>query len=333
MTIDWHDPMILYRSGRAFILITHLFAGMYFWEFLITLPFDWELLRGKRKLTFGTTVYLLPRYANLITSILALRITNVFSADVNCKIWIDVTYAFVFGTIGLTSGVLYIRVCAVSKGNRFIKFGMGAAYLGYWGLVAYSVYQPVGYYVEALLTCAVTNVGIHRATTLYMFGFDLICLSIVLIYLLRMHRGDHSGSFYCNRCGIVYIACICVAYLVAVIFPLINLNDAISESSGTAAVFVTTVCATRMQRGLLEFFLSPAGRTVTSGIASVSYAQPYDLSKHTAAISRNGGVGSVHVETTMHVHTENADDGDYKMEPYRSTRGAGEGGTDNLGQV
>ncbi|KAH7094058.1 hypothetical protein BKA62DRAFT_625567 [Auriculariales sp. MPI-PUGE-AT-0066] len=315
MAINWHDPLLLYRSGRASILITHVFAGMYFWEFLTTFRFDWELLRGKRNWTFGTIVYLLPRYSSLMTSILSLRVTNAFSPDVNCKAWMYVLYTFVFTTIGFTSGVLYIRVCAVSKGNRFVTLPLGLAYLAYWGLVVYSVYKPIGFYAESLLTCAITNVGVHRATTLYMFAFDLICLTVTLIFLLRMHRGGSLWKFLLQQ-GIIYIACICVAYLVAVIFPLINLNDSISEASGTAAVFVTTVCATRMQRGLLEYFESPTARTVASGITSVSYPQPYELSKQTPVNSRNIGLSSVHVQTTMHVHTEDNGSGDYKMEPY-----------------
>ncbi|KAH7070890.1 hypothetical protein BKA62DRAFT_806920 [Auriculariales sp. MPI-PUGE-AT-0066] len=237
MSLNWNDPTILYHCGRAYLMVAHFVSGMYIWEFMVTLGFDWAVLRRKRRLTFGTLLYILPRYTSLLLVIVILRISNVFSSSVDCKTWIHVLFAAAFGTIGLTSGILYIRICALSGDHKAVKYGMGLAYLGYWGLVAYSAYQPSGYYVETLYACSPANAGVHRTMEIYMFCFDLCCLSIALrdrLFRLHLRSIPHYP-----------------------IFTLLNLNDPMTASSGVVGVFLMTVCSTRMQRQLLEYFDDP----------------------------------------------------------------------------
>ncbi|KAH7059121.1 hypothetical protein BKA62DRAFT_817671, partial [Auriculariales sp. MPI-PUGE-AT-0066] len=256
MSLNWKDPTVLHHCGRAYLMIAHFVSGMYIWEFMVTFGFDWAVLRRKRSLTFGTLLYILPRYTSLLVVIIILRTSNVFSSSVDCKTWIHVQFAAAFGTVGMTSGILYIRICALSGNHKAVKYGMGLSYLGYWGLVAYSAYQPSGYYVETLYACSPADVNVHRATEIYMFCFDLCCLSIALGCLIRVHRGGSLARFLINQ-GIVYFVCICAAYLITLIFTLLDLNDPMTASSGVVGVFLMTICSTRMQRQLLEYFDDP----------------------------------------------------------------------------
>ncbi|KAH7097115.1 hypothetical protein BKA62DRAFT_717592 [Auriculariales sp. MPI-PUGE-AT-0066] len=315
MGIDWHDPVILFLSGRAYILLAHAMVGAYFWEYLITFGFDWQLLRGKRKLTFGTIIYLFPRYANLLTSFFTLRVTNSLSADVDCEAWITVLYAFAYGTIGLTSGLLYARVCALSGRNLVVTIGMGLAYLGYWGIVTYAVYHSKGHYVDVLFTCATTDAGTHRIIAIYMFLFDFLCLTLVFRFLHQMHRGGSLWNYLVKQ-GIVYFVSICCTYLVAVVFQLLKLNDPVAEAPGILGVFVTTVCATRMQRGLIEFIESPGARTVASGAGIVSTSNPFDQRRHaelTGDVARVEATKNVYPDAGGDVYALN------KFNPYATS--------------
>jgi hypothetical protein len=73
------------------------------WEFIVTLNYDWALIRGRRKRTVGVLVsfanvvphgspsdllaqlYMLLRYMTLLQMLLMLRILNVFT-PINCKV-------------------------------------------------------------------------------------------------------------------------------------------------------------------------------------------------------------------------------------------------------
>ncbi|KAH7067123.1 hypothetical protein BKA62DRAFT_779209 [Auriculariales sp. MPI-PUGE-AT-0066] len=301
--MQWRSDLVLFLSGRAYILMAHAMAGI--WEFIINLGFDWDVARGRRKFNIATLFYLLPRYSSLMVSIVALRITNVFSANVDCQAWIYALHCFSYGTVGLTSGLLYAECsCALSARNIFVIIGIGLAYLGYWVLVVYAIYHSKGVYVQQLLACSAEDLHTHRITTIYMFGFDLLCLSAVLVCLLRMHRGGSLWSYLLKQ-GILYFICICVAYLCSVVFHILDLNDAVSEAPNTVAgkLFVTTVCATRMQRGLIEYFDSPV-RGINSHSAVISVTNPFDRSK---ANHPSRSVGHVQVDRTMHVHVHGDD--------------------------
>ncbi|KAH7097263.1 hypothetical protein BKA62DRAFT_716784 [Auriculariales sp. MPI-PUGE-AT-0066] len=305
--MQWRSDLVRFLSGRtfgAYILMAHAMRACTFHH---QPGFDWDVARGRRKFNIATLFYLLPRYSSLMVSIVALRITNVFSANVDCQVRRSHGYmllhCFSYGTVGLTSGLLYARVCALSARNIFVIIGIGLAYLGYWVLVVYAIYHcSKGVYVQQLLACSAEDLHTHRITTIYMFGFDLLCLSAVLVCLLRMHRGGSLWSYLLKQ-GILYFICICVAYLCSVVFHILDLNDAVSEAPNTVAVFVTTVCATRMQRGLIEYFDSPVrGYQLTLGGHSVT--NPFDRSK---ANHPTRSVGPVQVDRTMHVHVHGDD--------------------------
>ncbi|KAH7097800.1 hypothetical protein BKA62DRAFT_814877 [Auriculariales sp. MPI-PUGE-AT-0066] len=274
MAINWQDPEIVFLSGRALTLLIHLFAGVYFWEYLLSLDFDWEIIRGKRKLNLATAFYILTRYSILLTKIIALRIFNVYSVEINCQVWIYLLHGFGYASVAFASGLLYLRVCACSAGNPFVVWSMGAGYVANWAFVVYGTYHTEGLRIPQLFACGALNSLAHRPNIIFQFSYDLACLVLMLFFLLRAHRGGSLGEFLIQQ-GLLYFVCICVVYLLNVILISLNLNEAINLMPQGCSLFTTTVCATRMQRELLKYVQHQNEGSGGFGLSGATYSNPF----------------------------------------------------------
>lgn len=267
MVKNWQDPYVLLMSARAFILVVHTIFGVYLWEFLQSLNFDWQFITRRRPLKAASVIYLLARYTMLVALIVGVRICNALSPDINCQRWNYVLHACAYTCVAFTSLLLYIRVVALSARNRFVVVGLGLFYATYWAFVVYGVYHSEAEYVPELFLCAAVKLTAHRLNTIVQFSFDFTCLCVMTYFLLRGHRGGSLWKFLVQQ-DIVYFLCITSAYLFASVFLIINLNDAVSQAPNVFALLITSVCATRMQRGLAEFYEPSRPRTyVTTSTA------------------------------------------------------------------
>ncbi|KAH7102124.1 hypothetical protein BKA62DRAFT_792653 [Auriculariales sp. MPI-PUGE-AT-0066] len=229
--VDWNDPHVLALCIRAYTLLVHVVAGIYFWEFSVTLNFDWRILRGKRPRNLGALLYLLPRYSCLVTAIIAVRVTNAIG-PLNCQAYI---------TISFSSALLYARVWALSEGNPFVVWVLGFLYLGNWAMVVYGVYFSYGQYFDTFYICAAINLTPHRWNALYQLIFDLACLA------------DPSGIFSFNRPGLLYFVAIAIVYALHLTFLSAQMNPAVAQMPSVLRVVAATIAVTRMQRGLIDF--------------------------------------------------------------------------------
>ncbi|KAH7097100.1 hypothetical protein BKA62DRAFT_662187 [Auriculariales sp. MPI-PUGE-AT-0066] len=246
---DLNDPNLI----RGFSLIAYLSFGIAVWEFLISFDFDWEILRRKRRLTFGTILYLLCRYSNVFTACVFLVTTNA-SRTTPCEIWIYIQYGAASCATNIATGLLYTRVWALSNGYPLAVWGIGLPYAGAWGVIVYSTYMTEGQYIAALSTCLSDNVEAHRIATIYQLAVDLVCLVAMIWLLIRMHRkGTSSLWWFLMQQGVAYFVVICLVYIFDVVCSSLPLNKAIAMTPSLLRQVVTFIAATRMQRGLIVF--------------------------------------------------------------------------------
>ncbi|KAH9045970.1 hypothetical protein EDB84DRAFT_761082 [Lactarius hengduanensis] len=52
MTVNWHDPARVLADLVALIKLNHFLGGVYIWEFVLNLDFEYSILMGKRKVTW-----------------------------------------------------------------------------------------------------------------------------------------------------------------------------------------------------------------------------------------------------------------------------------------
>ncbi|EJD46185.1 hypothetical protein AURDEDRAFT_164845 [Auricularia subglabra TFB-10046 SS5] len=274
--VNWQDPTTVYLCARALVLITHISFGVYLWEFLTSFDFDILYIKRRRKLGLGSSVYFLARYTTLAALAVALRIANVFE-PINCKAslhgcmrWrqalrLQAGMAFAkaarkslsYASVAFSSLLLYMRVyaiIAVSGSKRPIAVFLGMFYSAYLGTIVYGSTQARFAYIPELYICAPTRMSVHRLNVIVQFAFDLTSL-VVMSYSLLKAAGGGPGSLWrvVFSQGAVWMLVVTAAYLLAVILLILELNDPLAEIPNEVALLVLTICATRMQRGLINF--------------------------------------------------------------------------------
>ncbi|KAH7096598.1 hypothetical protein BKA62DRAFT_719142, partial [Auriculariales sp. MPI-PUGE-AT-0066] len=265
MGVDWNDPEVLSKSRRALILFAHAVVGLYTWEFIVTLDYDIALIRRKRKLNAGAVLYLFPRYSTAFAGIVLLRMCNAMTEDVNCRLWNHLLHVSGYVSNTFTSGLLYARVCALSGWNRCLIWGLGLAYITAWAVAIEGMLQSDAIYIQDYFLCQPIELYKHRMNLSYLFAFDLVCLICMMVCLLRMHRGTGGGIWMMlMQQGVVYFFSICSAYLFVVTCVIINRNDVLSLIAVIIAGLITTISATRMQHGLVDF--AAQGTAITCGV-------------------------------------------------------------------
>ncbi|KAH7106673.1 hypothetical protein BKA62DRAFT_668559 [Auriculariales sp. MPI-PUGE-AT-0066] len=282
MGVNWDDPVTLYRWRRALVLFSHTGAGLYIWEFFTTLGYEVALLKGRRKLNWAACtclhnlqLYLLPRYSIAIVGVVLLRMVNAFTDDVKCsahelmvmQMWDHILHGFAYASNTFTQGLLYARVCALSKYNRYFVWGLGVAYVGSWGFAINGMYYADAIYVPEHYLCQPVNLHRHGINLGYQFAFDLACMISMMVLLFRMHRGGNLWKFLVRQ-GLVYVISLCSAYLFLVVCLLVAPGDILEMISIITALLIMTICATRMQRELVEFYdVKPgAGAVIDSSL-------------------------------------------------------------------
>ncbi|SJL13269.1 uncharacterized protein ARMOST_16709 [Armillaria ostoyae] len=101
------------------IKVTHFCAGIFLWEFLSTLDYEYTVYTGKRPFRWTLIIYLLTRYATM-GAMLCYMIGFNDSNEFDCVAWLKATYAFSYGSLALASALIGMRAYdrILSPGSR-----------------------------------------------------------------------------------------------------------------------------------------------------------------------------------------------------------------------
>lgn len=157
-----------------------------------------------------------------------------------------------YASVAFSSLLLYMRVIAVSGNKRPIAVFLGMFYSAYLGTIVYGSTQARFAYIPELYICAPTRMSVHRLNVIVQFAFDFSSLVMMSYFLLRAAGGGSLWRVVFSQ-GAVWMLVVTAAYLLAVILLILEPNDPLAEIPNEVALLVLTICATRMQRGLINF--------------------------------------------------------------------------------
>lgn len=83
--VDFHNPTVILLDAWALTKLCHAMDGLYLWEFLINLDYEWSVVCGHRPYRWTIWVYSLTRVAGLVAIILNLVGLDV-TTKVNCQV-------------------------------------------------------------------------------------------------------------------------------------------------------------------------------------------------------------------------------------------------------
>ncbi|KAH9985804.1 hypothetical protein BJV74DRAFT_886164 [Russula compacta] len=230
---EWPMPARVARDFTGFIKFFHVLGGLYIWEFVINLDYEYSIITGKRKFTWAFPVF---GYSSFL---------------------------FASALIGLRVSALWEHnkiVIAVASISLFVN---AASYI-------YSMVTSDGHWTGSFCTAQHT---VHdRLSTFSTFITDLILLSLMLFGVLRWKDAQRRGGivWLLYRQGLAWVIVFTLAEVPPLVIFILNVDDPLNLMSLELAMITMSFGAARMHRGLVEH---PTAKRASMKVALVKESE------------------------------------------------------------
>jgi len=292
--VNWSSPAEIAHDALAFDRLIHALLGLYIWEWVVSLDFDWHYITGKKAYRWPMTFYFLNRYC-LLAALIGIAVALNVTVEVNCQALYTFNQCLGNSAIGLASINLSLRTMAVWSRQWFIVVPLVLIILGHWSLLLHGVLLKASWVDGEGCVITQTDSKLLAVTFIYSMVFDFVVLILTGYKLLNPAAGRSRLVELIFNDGLVYFAIAFLVNLIATIFMLLNLNPVMSIIANVPAAIASTIVAGRVVRRLNNFTstgaeLYPTGSTVAfrSGVSGFQ-------GKRSTAILKDGV--HVHMET------------------------------------
>jgi len=295
----------------------HALLGLYGWEFMLTLDFDWSVISGKKKFRWPLIFYFAGRYL-LLFAMIGILISLDTPEKINCQALYVFNQLAGDSALGLASINLSLRTIAIWSQNKWIIGIIVLLILGHWSLILQGVLLKVIWVPGVGCTIVESNTTVLAATFIYSMGFDLVVLCLTAYKLAWTRRISGTSGIHSKLVrmvfsdGLVYFILAFLANLLATIFMILDLNAVMSVIFNVPAAIASTIMASRVVRRLYNFNLAiPEVYRSNERSGGVVFANP----PHARARPTREPT-AIHVEVDTHRQTHSLSDvPQYAMKP------------------
>ncbi|VDC06017.1 unnamed protein product [Peniophora sp. CBMAI 1063] len=253
--VNWTDPHTLFLQTASLQRVTLIFSGIYFYEFILSLPYDWEVLkriRGRPTALVGNTLYLVCRYLALMNAICSCVLTS-GNTTISCQALLRAySFSAVIG-IACASSLLFVRAGIIWRWNTWIVALLSPFLVAIFATGIRTVVLFSSTFDPNIGQCTLNSAIQDRAISISVFCGDLTLLTFILIGLQRGWGGTYKfplWSILWNQ-GLLYFVLAVMVEVPLMVFLLLNLNEIMN------AIFVV-----------------PAGKFSRSNIATIAHPEP-----------------------------------------------------------
>lgn len=254
--VDWNSSAELLKDADAFSKIIHLLLGVYIWEWINTVNFEYAIITGKQRFRWPLIFYFYGRYAmfgGLIGFVIALNETT---TRMNCNVLYTFLQFLGNTALGTASINLSIRTIAIYSQKLYVIVPLSVVILGHWIIILRSVTNVSAIWVDGS-GCAVasSNPKLFVAMYVYSMGFDFIVMCLMAYKLGFVKRNQHRSQIVQLMFidGLGYFLTAFLVNLVAVVFSVLNLNSIMSIIADAPASTLATIVSCRVVRRLYQF--------------------------------------------------------------------------------
>ncbi|KAH9958707.1 hypothetical protein BC827DRAFT_546546 [Russula dissimulans] len=275
--VTFNDTVVIpegYFSTGAVVKLWHAIDGLYIWEFLTTLDYEWSVIRGNRPYRWTIWVYSCTRVATLVSLIENIIVFNV-SSQINCQLWL--TFELIFSHIGVATAsfLIVLRVIAVWNKNKIVNAIALSAWVANVSGLIYGIVPLRSEWSPTTNTCLRPNTMDSNLNWIVSLCTDTVLFLTMLLGLLRWSHCKINGNgsslvqLLWNQ-GLIWLFLATFAYVLPVVFLSLNLNASFNLIFQTPTLVTLSIAATRMYRSLTDFtvitILSP---TLLEGVISL----------------------------------------------------------------
>jgi len=179
----------------TYMKFCHVLGGLYIWEFVTTLGYEWSVIRGRRPYRRTIWIYSFMRLAALM-AVIILFVGFSAPEPLDCQIW--VTFKSICCCLSISSALLLIvlRTVAIWNRNRIVEvlsIGLWVIHLVF--IIRSIVQAHSSWFSDGSLTgCIPPSIQSQKIAMIVLFVTDLTLISIMFLGLL--HLRDRSGGMF-----------------------------------------------------------------------------------------------------------------------------------------
>ncbi|KAF8487388.1 hypothetical protein DFH94DRAFT_25075 [Russula ochroleuca] len=254
--VNYHNPVTIAREYAGVVKLWHVVNGIFIWEFITNLDYEWDVIRGHRPYRWTIWIYSLARVTTLMAVIL-----NMVGFDtttpINCQVWVTFEVFFAYLAFVASSLLIVLRVIAIwNKAKIVIAIAMGIWAIDISLFINGTIRLRSTWSPEAL-TCVVDNIESTKPNIVGSLFSDIALLLIMLIGLYPL-RG--AGAFALGRTlwkqGLIWLLFATVAEVPQAVLMILDLNVSLDLIDQTPAMIIMTIATTRVYRSLTKFYTS-----------------------------------------------------------------------------
>ncbi|KAI0298686.1 hypothetical protein B0F90DRAFT_1668974 [Multifurca ochricompacta] len=248
-------------SSEAYALATyghllkvmHTCAGLFIWEFLITLDFEWEVYTGRRPWRWSFIVYIAARLLALASIILSLVGFNV-TREFGCNVWLRSVLVTSWFAAASASFLLVLRGVAIWGRDTRIVAVTGSFWLA--NLVG-SFYVTQGHtqWVPVLRTCSISGTNEFKWSIVINFVEDFVLLGIMFFGVLHKRNATHLWNMLYFQ-GLFWILTATLTELPSVALSFQNINDSWNLMFQYPHLTLMVITSSRAYRDLFQYITS-----------------------------------------------------------------------------
>ncbi|KAI0000195.1 hypothetical protein BJV74DRAFT_147471 [Russula compacta] len=170
--------------------IMHVCAGIFIWEFLTTLDFEWEVYTGKRPWRWSFIVYVVARVLALLCFVLSLVGFNL-TQEFNCNAWLRSVLSTAWLAACSASFLLVLRGVAIWGRDPRIVLLTGSFWLANLAGSLYATTKGRTHWVAEMHFCLISHTDEFRWSIMINFIEDFVLLVVMFFGVLHKRNATH----------------------------------------------------------------------------------------------------------------------------------------------
>jgi len=237
-----------------FVKVMHACAGIYIWEFVTTLDFEWEVYTGRRPWRWSFVVYVAARVLALICIILSLVGFNL-TRQFNCNTWVRLVLFTAWFGASSASFLLVLRGIAIWGRDIRVVVLTGLVWLANLGGSFYALTQGHTEWSPALHGCVISGTYEFSGSILINFVQDFVLLSVMIYGVLHKRNATYLWKMLYFQ-GLIWILAAVMTELPSVALGFKNINDAWNMMFQYPHLTLMVITSSRVYRDLFQYITS-----------------------------------------------------------------------------
>ncbi|KAI9462186.1 hypothetical protein F5148DRAFT_1213857, partial [Russula earlei] len=249
---NWHDPSVILAESIALMKSVHVIGGLYIWEYVQSLEYEFSLITGKRKFIRTSPIYIGGRLFALLL-IISEFVSMDMSHGMSCQLAVNL--AFVLAALALLSAstLVSLRAYALWEQNKVVLVFASTLWLAnastylYIGITKFQATDVDG-------ACVFAHSSLTSVFIMSTFVADFLLLALMFAGVQRWYNLRGTGGVWqlLYKQGLAWVVLFTFSGLPSVVSITLNLNDTMARMFLVPQIISTTICASRMHLGLLN---------------------------------------------------------------------------------